>query len=307
MRERNAFQLGARGCAPMSVLTADEIARFHTDGYLKFRRVLDEEAVETLRSALDNVIREEQTRDEYSDRPPEFAYGHDRKATAVAERPARAIHQFVNMWKVSPEFRSVLDNRLITGAVRDLMGVENIRLWHDQVISKPPGDNGHFACHHDFYFWPLDRPTMISCWLALDDATPENGCMHVVPGSHRDPRFQPVDCDLSADINLAPVPTGEGEPASLYNEVRTWQPERALPVVLKAGECMFHHCLNYHMTPQNRTDRQRRAFVMIFMPDGTRYCHAQSPNHPCTSYLGLKDGEALPAATFPICGEQRSR
>ena len=286
----------------MSVLTPQEVERFHRDGYLPFRRVIDDATVADLRLALDEVIREEQAREDLGDRPPEFAYGHDRKATAAEERPARAIHQFINMWKVSPQFREVLDNPLITGAIRDLMGVEPIRLWHDQVISKPPGDNGHFACHHDFYFWPLDRPAMISCWLALDDATPANGCMHVSPGSHRDPRFQPVDCDLSEDIHLSPAALGPGEPASLYADARAWQPEQTKPVPLKAGECMFHHCLNYHMTPQNTTDRQRRAFVMIFMPEGTRYRHAQSPNHPCTAYLNLHDGQVMDGETFPLCG-----
>jgi ectoine hydroxylase-related dioxygenase (phytanoyl-CoA dioxygenase family) len=204
------------------------------------------------------------------------------------------------MWKVSPEYRDALSSPLITGAARELMGATAIRLWHDQVISKPPGENKLFSCHHDFYFWPLDRPTMITCWLALDDATPENGCMHVVPGSHRDPRFQPVDCDLSEDIHLSPAPMGPGAPASFYDAVRTYQAKDAVPVALRAGECMFHHCLNYHLTPQNRTDRQRRAFVMIFMPDGTRYKHAQSPNHVCTNYLGLRDGDLMGDPCFPV-------
>jgi ectoine hydroxylase-related dioxygenase (phytanoyl-CoA dioxygenase family) len=143
---------------------------------------------------------------------------------------------------------------------------------------------------------------MISCWLALDDATPENGCMHVSPGSHRDPRYQPVGCDLSEDIHLSPVPLGPGEPASLYQQARTWGPSDTKPVALKAGECMFHHCLNYHLTPENVTDRQRRALVMIFMPDGTRYNREQSPDHPCTSYLNLEDGAVLGGEHFPLCG-----
>lgn len=284
----------------MAVLTAEEIEKFHTDGYLKFKRVIDDETVGRMRDGLDRVIADELTREDYSGLPPEFAFGHDRKG--AAERPARAIHQFVNMWKVAPEYREILDNPLIVGAVRDLMGVSNVRLWHDQVISKPPGDNGHFSCHHDFYFWPLDRPRMISCWLALDDAVAANGCMHVVPGSHRDPRYQPVGCELSAEIGLSPRPLGPGEPASLYNDIKTWMPDRAKPVELKAGECMFHHCLNWHLTPHNSTDRQRRAFVTIFMPDGTRYNREQSPNHPCTSYLNMTDGAIMTEPNFPICG-----
>jgi len=285
----------------MAILTSEQKERFYKDGYLKFGKVIEADEVQRLRAELDRVITEEMTGEDASDRPPEFAYGHARKATGVSQG-GRAIHQFVNMWKVVPAYHDVLNNSLIVGAVRDLMEVDRVRIWHDQVLSQPPGDNGHFACHHDFYFWPLDRPSMISCWLALDDATPENGCMHVIPGSHRDPRFQPVDCDLAEDLHLSPSPMGPGAPGSMYDEVRTWMPDRAIPVPLKAGECMFHHCLNYHMTPHNVTDRQRRAFVMIFMPDGTRYNRSQSPNHPCTNYLSLEDGMPLAGDAFPLVG-----
>jgi len=284
----------------MHVLNPKQVEQFRREGYLRFGRVLNDEQVERLCTALDRVIAEEAARTDDNGLPPEFAYGHDR---GIGGAPSgRAIHQYVNMWKVVPEYREIIHHPIITGAIRDLMGVERIRIWHDQVISKPPGDNKHFGCHHDFYFWPLDRPTMITCWLALDDATPENGCMHVIPGSHRDPRYQPAECDLSEDIHLSPAPLGPGEPGSLYADIRTWMPERAIPVTLRAGECMFHHCLNYHMTPENTTDRQRRAFIIIYMPDGTRYKHSQSPNHVCTRYLNLEDGALMTGDNFPLCG-----
>src|SRR5436190_1770537 len=98
------------------------------------------------------------------------------------------------------KFGRVIDDATVERLREELMGAERVRIWHDQVISKPPRENKHFACHQDFFFWPLDRPRIITCWLALDRATTDNGCMHVVPGSHRDPRFQPAGCDLSADI-----------------------------------------------------------------------------------------------------------
>jgi phytanoyl-CoA hydroxylase len=288
----------------MEVLTTNELERFHHDGYLKFRQVVSDDQIEAMRSALDRVIAEELAREDDKGLPPEFRYGHDRKGqdAATSGRGPRAIHQFVNIWKVCPEYRETIHNPNITGAIRDLMGAPRARLWHDQVISKPPGDNEKFAFHHDFFFWPMDRPRLITCWLALDDATVENGCMHVVPGSHRDPRYQPVGCDLSEDIHLSPAPRGPGEPGSLYQEVRTWDADRATPVELKAGECMFHHCLNYHMTPKNVSSRPRRGFVMIYMPDGTRYNHAQSPNHVCTNYLNLEDGAPFSGDLFPIAG-----
>ena len=286
----------------MAVLSPEQLERFHRDGYLKFGRVIDDEQIETLRAGLDRVITDELAGTATTKRPPEFAFGHDRKDERMG-RANRAIHQYVNIWKVDADYARVIHNPLVTAAVRELMGADGVRLWHDQIISKPPDDNAKFACHHDFYFWPLDRPRMITCWLALDKVTPENGCMHVVPGSHRDPRFQPADCDMANDIGLTPAPLGPGEPGSMYDEIRTWDVEQTKPVPLEAGECMFHHCLNYHFTPPNVTDRQRRALVMIYMPDGTRYHHAQSPTHPCTGYLHLTDRARMGGENFPLCGD----
>src|SRR5438046_341146 len=136
----------------MEILTPEQAEQFYRDGYLKFRKVIKAEEVERLRGALDRVISEELVREDYSELPPEFAYGHDRKGqNADGPRPARAIHQFVNMWKVVPEYRAVLDNPKITGAIRDLMQADRIRLWHDQVISQPPGANAHLSSHPAHY------------------------------------------------------------------------------------------------------------------------------------------------------------
>src|SRR5439155_1595024 len=83
-----------------------------------------------------------------------------------------------------------------------------------------------------------------------DDGEADGG-VHGIQGRHRDPRYQPPGCDLSEDLHPSAAPRGAGEPVSLSQAVRTWDADRAVPVELKAGECMFHHCLNYHMTPEN--------------------------------------------------------
>ena len=95
----------------------------------------------------------------------------------------------MNMWKREPSYEAAIHNPLIAGTARGLLDTPEVRLWHDQIISKPPHDNGHFGYHHDFFFWPLSPPNIVSCWLALDDATVDSGCMHVMPKSHKDERF----------------------------------------------------------------------------------------------------------------------
>ena len=72
------------------------------------------------------------------------------------------------------------------------------------------------------------------------------------------------------------------------------------PVELKAGECMFHHCLNFHATPANVTSLQRRAHVMIFMAEGVKVKIDQAPNHPLIPNFTVNDGEELVGEGFPL-------
>ena len=88
----------------MEILTPEQKEAFYRDGYLRFGKVIEPDQVETLRNALARTIREEQERDENdTSLPPEFRYGHARKDSGKTDL---AIHQFVNMWKVVPEFRA---------------------------------------------------------------------------------------------------------------------------------------------------------------------------------------------------------
>ena len=171
------------------MVTQEQVDFFQENGYLKFGRVLDSDGVEAMRAGLDGVIELELTKGD--DSSPEFKYGHDRRENRLDRGSGhpRAIHQYVNMWKRDPHYEAAIHHSLIAGTARALLDTPEVRLWHDQVISKPPEDNGHFAFHHDFFFWPLSPPNIVSCWLALDDATVDSGCMHVMPKSHKDERF----------------------------------------------------------------------------------------------------------------------
>ena len=73
-----------------------------------------------------------------------------------------------------------------------------------------------------------------------------------------------------------------------------------VPVELKSGECMFHHSLNFHATPQNKTDRQRRAFVIIYMGKGVGFYEAQAAHHVLVPLVGVKEGEPLVGDGFPL-------
>ena len=282
------------------MVTQEQIDFFQENGYVKFGRVLDSNGVETMRAGLDAVIELELT--EGDDSSPEFKYGHDRREDKLNRGSGhpRAIHQYVNMWKREPSYEAAIHNPLIAGTARALLETPEVRLWHDQVISKPPHDNGHFGFHHDFFFWPLSPPNIVSCWLALDDATVDSGCMHVMPKSHKDERFS-VEARAAFNAESAKAKEkGHESPLNPWTERGGLDISHGVPVELKAGECMFHHCLNWHGTPPNVTDHQRRAFVMIFMAQDVCYNNAQAPGHILVSTIKVGDGELLVGEAFPV-------
>lgn len=284
-----------------TVITQQQIDYFNENGYLRYGRVLDMAEVDALRAGLDNVIEIETSGGDDSE--VEFKFGHRRgasmEAVAEEERP-RAIVQYVNMFKREPLYERLLHHPVISGVACALLNTPRVRLWHDQIISKPPEENGHFRFHQDFYLWPLRDPRILTCWLALDDATPDNGCMHVVPGSHKDQRFGLES--YAAELAARAEAEAEGrEIEETDRQKMAYEPaEIGKPVELKAGECMFHHCLNFHATPANVTTRQRRAHVMIFMAEGVRVKLDQAPGHPLIPNFSVGDFEALMGEGFPL-------
>ena len=96
----------------------------------------------------------------------------------------------------------------------------------------------------------------LTCWIGLDDATRDNGCLQYVPGSHRW-QLLPIT-GLAGDMN--------GIQAVLSDEQK--RQFRPVPIELKKGQCAFHHPMMVHGSYENRTDGPRRATVINVFRDG---------------------------------------
>ena len=124
-----------------------------------------------------------------------------------------------------------------------------------------------------------------------------NGCMHVVPGSHRDPRFSQAGRKKELE-ELAENPDARTERVIMGEHDASF----GVPVELKSGECMFHHSLNFHSTPKNTTDSQRRAFVIIYLPEGMCFDNTQAWDHPLVPLIEAKHGDPITSSNFPVVG-----
>ena len=230
----------------------DEIEQYRTLGYVKGPRVFSDGQLVALHERIDAILAGE------VDFPPHLMGETVKKSGAKGQLPAVKI---VNLFRHDPVFAAAIKNAAISALAHQLM-TGPVRLWEDQMIYKPPFDErAVLAWHQDYTFWDqVGPPELGTCWIALDDATIDNGCMHVVPGSHR----------WALDYCREDVDTAD--PDWLFKQPGI--PEGAdptpVPCEVEAGYCHFHHCKTFHGSFGNKTASTRRSYIMHLMPGDTR-------------------------------------
>jgi ectoine hydroxylase-related dioxygenase (phytanoyl-CoA dioxygenase family) len=175
----------------------------------------------------------------------------------------------------------------VTVKAAQLLGVPQVRFWHDQVFYKPPRHPGVVTWHQDYSYWTRAYPAgHVTCWIALDDATLENGCVHYVPGSHRWGLLPKISLTKDMDALAEHL-----EPA----QASAFHPE---PMEVKAGECLFHHSHMVHGSYGNRSARPRRGVVLNFMKPDTRCADGDKPL--LTGVPVIPRGAVIEGDYFPI-------
>jgi ectoine hydroxylase-related dioxygenase (phytanoyl-CoA dioxygenase family) len=161
-----------------------------------------------------------------------------------------------------------------------------VRFWHDQLFCKPAQHGGVVAWHQDYSYWTRTQPMAhLTCWIALDDATPDNGCLQYIPGSHRWPLL-PVT-GLAGDMDAIQTVLDQRQRAAF----------KPVAVELKRGEAAFHHPLMVHGSYENRTDGPRRATVINVFRDGV--CSA-SDEVLLSGVPPVPAGQPMSGAFFPL-------
>jgi phytanoyl-CoA hydroxylase len=145
----------------------------------------------------------------------------------------------------------------ILAAIVDLLG-EDVKLFGDQLFMKPPGGIEK-TYHQDCPYFKIAPMAMVTAWVALDDVTVDNGCLHVIPGSHK----------LGAVDHSEPWMVGERQDKKIPDAQLDRDRERA--ITLQAGGVSFHHGLTQHRSGANRTDRFRRGLATHYMTSQSRW------------------------------------
>jgi phytanoyl-CoA hydroxylase len=210
---------------------------FAVHGWLVVDNVITPEDVDALRAVLDE---------------PEFAGSHS------VDQYASQMH----ITTLHPTMLALARDPRIVQHIVPLLG-PNIQLHHSKTSTKPstPGTGELWAFHQDFAFYPHTNSDVLAVMVMLDDATEENGCMHVVPRSKR--------------MGLLDHDPEEGEPWSgSCRETSLWTDPRTLvPLKPRAGGISIHHALTLHGSGVNRSGEPRRGIVFAYRA-ADAYCLA---------------------------------
>ena len=139
-----------------------------------------------------------------------------------------------------------------------------VSVYFSQIFFNPPEGGGPKPAHQDnYYFGPNDLDGVVTAWVALDDATLENGCLYFGDGSHRGPVYAHV------------APPDEPYNLQLPPEILQRQPMTPAPVM--RGGVSFHHGNTFHQSGPNLSTRWRRACALHYVNAHTFFEHPALP------------------------------
>lgn len=201
--------------------------------------------------------------------------------------PNSVLFHSLGAWRITPGFHDILWNPAFVMAASQLLGDKGVRFWHDQLFCKPAKHGGVVAWHQDYSYWTRTTPLQhLTCWVGLDDATTDNGCLYYIPYSqHWGLLDKP---ELAGDM--------EGLMDYLTEEQRA--AFKPIPIELKKGYASFHHPLMVHGSYANKSPQSRRAFVLNVFADGTLSNSENGELLPGTP--GIKKGDKMEGQFYPF-------
>ena len=231
-------------------ISKEQVDQFWTDGFLIVEDLLNPDEIATLREHADWIARGEapHVAENLLQVEPQVVEG-----MVQAETYAKSLRKMSHLAFYDSVFEAHARNPKILDIIESLLG-SDLKLYQDQLFMKPPKIGSRQRYHQDMplgFF--IDPPDMVTCWAALDDSTIENGCLWMLPATHK---FGIIDQSVWAEY----------EQKSLAGELPNEK-----PLVMRAGSCSFHHGLILHCSQPNLTTQPRRGYATHYVSAHCRY------------------------------------
>ena len=239
-------------------LTDAQWAEFERDGYLMLGKLLDDEKLHALQQRIDDIMlgRARVPYDHMlmqldSETGKYLDAGEQSKGFKKATLSYRKIQDL----ELDPTFLRYMQRPIFRDLCARVLGLDtDVSVFRAMFMNKP-ANRGTFLPWHQDRWEMLDRDPLLTVWTALDPATVENGCLQVIPGSHR-----------YGVIN----PSHHSAYLTDQQTAKFVSPEKVLYLELQAGEVVLLHNWLMHASDVNRSSDSRRAFSVCYMDAATR-------------------------------------
>ena len=258
----------------IETLSDDEFEQYQQEGYLVVEGALSDAEVDRVVGRLREYS--------HGDREPTFETMLEPSIDPdEVDNEGDAVRKFegLDMVRDDDVFHDLAHHDSIVSVATDLLG-PHLKLLRSAAMMKPPNVGSEKGLHQDAAYYPIHPYDHVTVWIALDDATPENGCMTVVPGAHTGDLIEHSTVDYDTDILIRDSP---------------WDEDDFLELPMEAGDALFTHCLMPHRTAPNTTDDWRRAYINAYMTARSRFTRPPEERAP---YV---DSEGITGESFPGC------
>ena len=258
-------------------LSDEQLAFYEENGFLSGVKILDNSQINALRAELEEIM------DPGHPGHHLFYEFHSNESSD----PDTILFHSLGHWRITPGLHDALWNPRFVVPACQLLGEKAVRFWHDQLFCKPARHGGVVAWHQDYSYWTRTTPLQhLTCWVGLDEATSENGCLQYIPGSHKWNLLEKIELAGSMDSLR-----------DLLNDGQRRQYENRVAAEMPAGYGTFHHPKMVHGSYENRSDRPRRAFVINVFADGTR---SDTDAEILSGVPVIKKGKKMEGRFFPL-------
>lgn len=255
-------------------LTEEQAADYERDGHILLRGFAEQAVLDEYRPAIVGEV--ERLNDQTKPMAERDTYG-------------KAFIQISNLWERSETVRRFAFAERFARTAAELMGVDGVRMYHDQALFKEPG-GGHTPWHQDQIYWPLDTDKTITLWMPLVDVPEEVGSMTFASGSHKHGYISKMEISDQSHKTLAQYIAGNGLPQLAYG-------------AMKAGDATFHAGWTLHSAPGNPTANTREVMTIIYVADGTTVLEPDSNARKSDlgRWLpGLRPGDLVDSPLNPV-------
>ncbi|MDA1193292.1 MAG: phytanoyl-CoA dioxygenase family protein [Candidatus Poribacteria bacterium] len=225
-------------------MASERKAHFEEHGYIKVEGAIHGEELARVQSEVDGMI----DRSQKAGRRLEAHWGGSwrNEVNVEGDKQSRSVLSIHRVHEHSATLAQLMFHPGIVDPVAEVVGSENLQLHHTLMHAKPPKIGAAFPLHQDYDYFPHRLDTMVAATLYLDDSAPENGCLHVIPGSNRGGYIEHTH-DGSHHLPMSQFPL-----------------ETATPVPMKAGDLLIFSYLTIHGSTPNTSDKWRRMLLFEY-------------------------------------------